>query len=449
MDGEVGRDRGSDVGTMLRACRLRVGASLSEASEALCIREAYLAAIEEGRFQDLPGSTYASGFVRAYAEYLGVHGEEMVRRFKDEVAGMGGAAELHFPSPMEESGFPGGALLLIGIVIALLGYGGWYLINTRNDFIAELVAPLPDRLVALLPGQAANNGDNAAPGSASPADGGTPLATPSPPAQEGPGAPETGSADTQPPPAAEAGAEQPAGTAAVTAAVTAPSGEPSPPAATGGESIAAAPAGEAAGSTQRLSGAPTGAEPQSSPSSAVPGAAEAGEQGAREPAGTEGGNGNGGDVAAATAANGAGSLGGAAGDAAAEASAEGLTGARPGVGAPAVGVQLPRLATVPVEAQSAAIELAPRSRIVLKARDASWVEIRDEFGDRVMSRVLTPGETYAVPNEPGLRLTVGNAGGLEVLVDGRPTPSLGEIGMVRRGVLLDPEALAGGRAGRR
>ena len=54
----------------------------------LHIRLAYLKAIEDGRFKDLPGLTYASGFVRSYADYLGLDGEEMVRRFREEIAGM-------------------------------------------------------------------------------------------------------------------------------------------------------------------------------------------------------------------------------------------------------------------------------------------------------------------------------------------------------------------------
>ena len=51
------------------------------------------------------------------------------------------------------------------------------------------------------------------------------------------------------------------------------------------------------------------------------------------------------------------------------------------------------------------------------------------------------GESYEVPDVPGLRMDVGNAGGLEVLVNRTPIGSLGPSGKVRRDILLQPAAL--------
>ena len=48
---------------------------------------------------------------------------------------------------------------------------------------------------------------------------------------------------------------------------------------------------------------------------------------------------------------------------------------------------------------------------------------------------------YLYPNQPGLLLTVGNAGGLDVLVDGQVLPPLGGVGLVRRDLPLDPLGL--------
>ncbi|MFP3345109.1 helix-turn-helix domain-containing protein, partial [Halomonas sp. SIMBA_159] len=83
----------------------------------LRIRLRYLEAIEDGRFDDLPGSVYAVGFIRTYAEFLNLDTEEMVRRFKDEVAGLDRQTELNFPAPAAESRVPGGAVLLIAAVL--------------------------------------------------------------------------------------------------------------------------------------------------------------------------------------------------------------------------------------------------------------------------------------------------------------------------------------------
>ncbi|MDF2764849.1 MAG: hypothetical protein K0S81_1843, partial [Rhodospirillales bacterium] len=64
----------------------------------------------------------------------------------------------------------------------------------------------------------------------------------------------------------------------------------------------------------------------------------------------------------------------------------------------------------------------------------------------ILIRTLQAGETLDVPAQPGLTLFTGNAGGLDIVLDGRPLPSLGPVGAVRRGISLDPEALRGGQA---
>jgi Flp pilus assembly protein TadD len=81
-------------------------------------------------------------------------------------------------------------------------------------------------------------------------------------------------------------------------------------------------------------------------------------------------------------------------------------------------------------------------RIVLRARDETWVQVRErDAGTVVFDRVLQAGETYRVPERGGLLLTTGNAPALEVVVDGEPLPSLGGAGRVRRDIPLDPAAM--------
>jgi cytoskeleton protein RodZ len=84
---------------------------------------------------------------------------------------------------------------------------------------------------------------------------------------------------------------------------------------------------------------------------------------------------------------------------------------------------------------------AGEARIVLKADSDSWIQVRDKSGSLLFTRVLKPGESYNVPNQPGLVLTAGNSGGLEVTVDGASAPPLGQPGKVARNVSLDPDRL--------
>jgi cytoskeleton protein RodZ len=84
------------------------------------------------------------------------------------------------------------------------------------------------------------------------------------------------------------------------------------------------------------------------------------------------------------------------------------------------------------------------SRITLTARQDSWVQVRDRDGTVIWTRILRRGDVYRVPNQGGLAFATGNAGALDVAVDGRPAPSLGAIGMVRHNIPLDPEKLSAG-----
>jgi cytoskeleton protein RodZ len=58
-------------------------------------------------------------------------------------------------------------------------------------------------------------------------------------------------------------------------------------------------------------------------------------------------------------------------------------------------------------------------------------------------RVLKSGDTLRVPDRPGLTMRTGNAGGLDITVDGKPVPTVGPPGKTRT-VALDPERLVAG-----
>lgn len=165
MEQQVEPQPSTRVGALLRTCRLRAGLDLTEVAQSLRIRRPFLEAIESGRFEALPAPAYALGFVRCYAEQLGLDAEEIARRFKSEIADPGAGAPLHFPLPITaEGGAPKGAVLLLGAVIALGAYATWYITSSHRIDTAHIVSPVPDRLEQLLN----------APGAASPA-GGYPM----------------------------------------------------------------------------------------------------------------------------------------------------------------------------------------------------------------------------------------------------------------------------------
>ena len=81
------------------------------------------------------------------------------------------------------------------------------------------------------------------------------------------------------------------------------------------------------------------------------------------------------------------------------------------------------------------------SRVTLLARQDSWVQVQSAENQLLITRILYSGDSYLVPDLEGLTLITGNAGGLEILVDGESISPLGPEGAVRRNIPLEPNAL--------
>ena len=249
------------VGEILRRTRNYYNLSLTEVENSLRIRASQLAALEEERFEQLPGRVYAIGFVRAYAEFLGLDGGKMVHLFKAQSAGNGYRPELNFPATASESKLPSikvlasAAAALVILVIAVTSFA----ITTSKNEVPEVPSEFVEAKAQVL--------------------------------------------DVYGPITRE----------------------------------------------QHLAGI-------------------------MPAAGTDG-------------------------------------------------------------------SILPDNRIEIGVSDNVWVEIRDAGGKAILSRILKPGDSYLVPDQEGLVLDTGNAGVLQIIVDGEEIQPIGEIGDVRRAVSLDPDSL--------
>ncbi len=70
-----------EIGNSLREARVRQHLELTEIELATKIRSRYLRALEEETFDALPAQTYVKGFLRTYADYLGLDGQLYVDEF--------------------------------------------------------------------------------------------------------------------------------------------------------------------------------------------------------------------------------------------------------------------------------------------------------------------------------------------------------------------------------
>jgi hypothetical protein len=69
------------IGSSLKDARLRMGLDLATAAEATKIRSRHLQALEDEQFDVLPGQTYVRGFLKTYADFLGLDGQLYVDEY--------------------------------------------------------------------------------------------------------------------------------------------------------------------------------------------------------------------------------------------------------------------------------------------------------------------------------------------------------------------------------
>jgi cytoskeleton protein RodZ len=75
-----------EIGNSLREARLRQGLDPAEIEQATKIRSRYLKALEDEQFEILPAQTYVKGFLKAYADHLGLDGDLYVEEFNSRYA---------------------------------------------------------------------------------------------------------------------------------------------------------------------------------------------------------------------------------------------------------------------------------------------------------------------------------------------------------------------------
>lgn len=375
------------VGAELKAERDRFGLLLAEVSERLRIRVAYLEAIEEGRFGDLPGRIYAIGFLRSYAEFLGADGDVCVQMFKDEAGTGGHSRRLEFPVPQNENRRPGPATLLVAVLLGAAVYGGWFVLQGEDQQIVDIVPEVPESIarqvqpetVALAttpsePAAVRQSEDKSDGNSGSGQGSGSLMAANAADARADSAS--DGNADAVTP-AREAGTTTPSGTGTTTAALADTS-------------------------------IPLTAVDMATLNSSVP--SQPVDQAAEETAPT----------------------------------AEGVAVEEPSV------PQIAALGPPPLPPTAPRTEYVPRvfgvantdARIVIRATDRAQIFVKQAGGRTVLPhRVLQAGDEYRVPSLDGLLIRSDNVDGLELVVDGRSLGPVGRLSDSQNNLALDPDWL--------
>jgi cytoskeleton protein RodZ len=117
----------NSIGEQLRQAREAKGLSIQDVEQATHIRRAFLLAIEEERFEDLPEPTYARGFVRQYAQLVGLDAAPVLEAFGRAMGPRQQAIPTVLDEPLWESTRPGLRGLITVLLVALvLLVAGWF-----------------------------------------------------------------------------------------------------------------------------------------------------------------------------------------------------------------------------------------------------------------------------------------------------------------------------------
>ena len=386
VDGDEGHE--STVAIELAQTRLALGIDLAAVADELHIREAHLEAIEAGRFDALPGPTYTIGFLRSYARFLSLDADRLIDQFRVESADFAAQRKLRFPSPIDDGRIPTVPVMVFALALAgAIGFG-WYYVSDVEQVAQEGVPEVPAHLVAPPPTPTAVE---AAAMPRPSADGAAALPDPQIPAPT--------------PAEAATAADAPAATddaVDVAELDTAAGGAaPAPPSVTLDPRPATAPVVEVPAASEPVVEGLAASEPVVPIASVEPAAV-------------------------------------AAPDVAIEAPMPSVPAATADVPAPVVidGAAAPRVYG----------QANTDARVRLRATEECWIQITGPGNELLLTRILKPGDVYLVPNRPGIVMMTGNAGGLEIALDGEVLPPIGPAGAVRRNIALDPEALRARKA---
>jgi len=137
-----------DIGSSLREARLRQELDFPELEERTKIRPKYLRALEDERFDILPAPTYVRGFLRSYAETLGLDGQPFVDEYNTRFAVGEDDPPLRarrVPAPRRDSGVRESRLAVVALfaiaVATALVIAAWRFGGPEGESVPGLAAP--------------------------------------------------------------------------------------------------------------------------------------------------------------------------------------------------------------------------------------------------------------------------------------------------------------------
>lgn len=131
-----------EIGQLLQNAREDLRLTLPEVSAALHIRAHYLQALETGKLDDLPGSAYTKGYLQAYAIFLHLDKDELLRRFEMVDNDFPEEKDLFFPKVFGKEKKPSYSIVWAGVLLVCITYSLW-VFAFHPDVSPPYVIPVP------------------------------------------------------------------------------------------------------------------------------------------------------------------------------------------------------------------------------------------------------------------------------------------------------------------
>jgi len=487
------------VGDLLSARRKERKIKIEKAATQLNIGRDYLKAIEDGEFDKLPGQVYAVGFIRTYAEFLELDADEMVQVFKDEGIVLESPESLIFPAPLPKRGIPRGFTVLLSLFLVVLLAYVWHTyyrpITAVGPFDETIISEteigpadsdeiISEEVTLDIDGTSSEAKNFFNESNAAPSEGAVPTTLASVDSSSAPEdelieideidrleqEPDSMSNTAEAPPAKtqdEVAALRDAGigTSGATGEATARQETNNLPSTThvttdvvrateaiDSESIAAKAAAAknaankaaSAENTDSESIAAKAAAAKNADSDSIAAKAAAAKNTANKAASAENGGRKAITIGSSTAASNESKTPLAQGGWKEPTEITTNQWHKPNFDAMPQGVSSARHGADMLTGRSDGTTSAGVSTqpvVLLNFVDETWFQVKDTTGRIIYSGTLKPGSSYNVPTQPGLRLTTGNAGGMEIYVNGRRLRPIGPSGSVVHNIPLDPDKL--------
>ncbi|MEE3081022.1 MAG: helix-turn-helix domain-containing protein, partial [Pseudomonadota bacterium] len=127
--------KNKSVGSLLRQARLAQKRKLTEISENLRINHEHLKALEEDNANGLPGLAYAVGFIRSYADHLGLDAEILIAQYKSQASGISNG--LDFPVTEDDYELPSFIIVSGLLVVSTIAYLFWAFLIDAEEIVMD------------------------------------------------------------------------------------------------------------------------------------------------------------------------------------------------------------------------------------------------------------------------------------------------------------------------